>query len=138
MAGCTAVDDFSKFNFSDDGGPGDGPSGPGDMRPLPGFGQPCTDLCAGTLKCFTTSNGVVFNNGMCTHECMPKQAGACNGFGGDCAIVSNSQGGVYVCMPPCPANPTNCRNGYMCCTGPATMTTLPVCAPVDSEQCVGH
>jgi hypothetical protein len=135
--GCSAVDDFSKFKFADDGGSTDMAGGA-----LPGFGEACTNECAPgqsaptrPLMCYTMFGSRMVPGGDCTRSCIPGLAISCTDYGDAvCAHVE----GMDVCLRGC--NPTmghNCRTGYDCCANMTSTTGPGACAPTGTDFC-GH
>jgi hypothetical protein len=131
LAGCSAVDDFHKFDFVDDGGLDQGR----DLAPgLPGFGDACVDQCApSTLSCVHTVNGLTFDGGMCTRSCNPALGAVACGDLADSFCVD--VGGMGLCLPRCdPQMGSVCRPKYACCNNGKMVTMPGVCAPPDTNN----
>ncbi len=136
---CSAIDDFTKFKFSDGGGGVD--MDMGGANP-PDFGQACVDSCAPgagataghPLTCFHTFGSRTVPGGMCTRACTPGVA-ACIEYGAnaaDCVTVE----GISVCLPHCDSTiGRNCRTDYSCCNNMAVVTTAGDCAPSNANIC---
>ena len=139
VGACSAVDDFTKFTFTDAGAV-DTDMGAGG---LPGFGQPCTGTCAigpeptHPLTCFSAFGSVTVPGGICTHTCTLPGAAGCTGLGSgeaDCVLIENTQ----VCLPQCnPNGGKSCRNsiGWGCCANRNVVTNTGDCAPTMSNLC---
>jgi hypothetical protein len=133
LGACTAVDDFRKFKFVDDGGTGDL------AGTLPGFGQPCTTDCAQPnplrpLTCFHMFGSRTIPGGICTRSCSTAAgAVACADFpDAACVTVEN----VDVCLPRCdPSVGRNCRTGFSCCDSNNVVTGPGTCAPTMTDLC---
>ena len=137
---CSAIDDFTKFKFTDGGGDMSGDMGSAN---LPDFGQPCVDSCAPgagagsgrPLMCAHMFGSRTVPGGMCTRSCTPGVIG-CLDYGGpdvaDCVTVE----GTSVCLPHCDSTVgKNCRSGYSCCNNKAVVTTAGDCAPSNADIC---
>jgi hypothetical protein len=134
--GCTAVDDFSKFRFVNDGGAHDlAGSASGDMgsNGLPGFGQACSQGCSGDLTCAKDFGGKSpAPGGTCTRSCATM---GCGDLPNATCVALN---GMPVCMPRCdPSQAQLCRSAYSCCNGTTTTLGPGACSPPTTDFC-GH
>jgi hypothetical protein len=128
FGGCSAVDDFTRFSFTDGG------TGGGDLSGVPGFGEACTTVCNGTLlsplTCFKDFGGKEAPGGICTRPCGNQLA---------CSSLPNAMcltvQGTAVCLPTC--NGGGCRSGYQCCANRDTTNGPGACAPSTTDFC-GH
>jgi hypothetical protein len=137
---CSAIDDFTKFKFTDGGG-NDDMSGDMGSPNLPDFGQACVDSCAPgagaalghPLMCVHMFGSRTVPGGMCTRSCTA--AIGCLEYGAnaaDCVTVE----GTTVCLPHCDATiGKNCRSNYSCCSNKAVVTTAGDCAPSTTDLC---
>ncbi|HEX9104071.1 MAG TPA: hypothetical protein VF997_17790 [Polyangia bacterium] len=135
IGACSAVDDFTKFKFSDGGATGDMNGA------LPEFGQACVDACAvgadpaHPLSCYHMFGMIAVPGGICTHSCNPASVVSCAGIGigvADCVTVENTD----VCLPHCdPSVGRNCRTNYSCCANHNVVTDVGDCAPSTTDLC---
>jgi hypothetical protein len=133
LGACSAVDNFDKFKFVDDGGTG------GDMTGQPpGFGQPCTDQCqtavaSRPLTCLKTINGETIPGGMCTRQCSPGTAIACSEYPD--AVCTHIES-MDLCLPRCDASlGRGCRTGLACCDNRHIVSLAGACAPPNTDLC---
>jgi len=133
LGACSAVDDFRKFKFIDDGGANDLPAA------LPGFGQACTDTCAQPepthpLSCYHMFGSRPVPGGMCTRSCTPALGVvACSGLPNAICVTVE---GADVCLPLCdPSIGRNCRTDYACCANHTVVTGPGACAPTTTDLC---
>jgi hypothetical protein len=133
---CSAVDDFTRFSFTDGGGGGDM------AGTLPNFGQPCTDACAPgasaparPLTCVKMIGSRSVPNGICTRTCIAGSVVSCSDYGigaADCVTVENTD----LCLPHCdPSIGRNCRTNFSCCANHNVVTTMGACAPSTTDLC---
>lgn len=137
LGACSAVDDFTKFTFTDGGGGVNTDMG----GALPEFGQACVDACAvgpdptRPLMCFHMFGSRTVPGGMCTRDCIVGSAISCTNLGigaADCVTVEN----MALCLPHCdPSLGRNCRNNYSCCANHAVVTDAGNCAPSTTDLC---
>ena len=141
--GCSAIDDFSKFKFADDLGVGMGGdmavgaadmAAAVDMTPVsgaPGFGDPCTTVCAVGLTCFKEFGGKApAPGGICTRSCALTD---CTGLANATCVSLNN---LQVCMPRCnPSQNQSCRPSYLCCDGNSQTTGMGACSPPNTDFC---
>ena len=137
LGACSAIDDFTKFKFSD-GGEVNTDMGAAN---LPDFGQPCVDQCAPgaggaagrPLTCMHMFGSKTAPGGMCTRACTT--AIGCLEYGvnvADCVTIE----GISVCLPHCDATTgRNCRSNYSCCSMGNVVTTAGDCAPSTTDLC---
>ncbi|HEY2746931.1 MAG TPA: hypothetical protein VGL86_20050 [Polyangia bacterium] len=138
LGACSAIDDFTKFKFSDGGEINTDMGGAN----LPDFGQACVDDCAPgagaaaghPLTCMHNVGSRTLPGGMCTRACTPGVAG-CIEYGAnaaDCVTIE----GVSVCLPHCDSTlGRNCRTNYSCCSNMSVVTTAGDCAPSNADIC---
>jgi hypothetical protein len=129
---CSAVDNFDRFKFVNDGGNNDF------TRNLPGFGEACTGTCdvgnaSRPLQCLTTLNGQSFPGGICTRACTLGMLGSCSDYpDAVCVHIENQD----LCLPRCdPSLNRNCRLNYACCDAGHQVTIAGACAPPDTNLC---
>ncbi|MDB4968551.1 MAG: hypothetical protein JWN44_4240 [Myxococcales bacterium] len=130
---CSAVDNFDKFKFVDDGG-----TTGVDMSP-PGFGDVCAGQCQVVnpqrpLSCFTAFGSRTIPGGMCTRTCtLGSGLLACNDYpDSTCVHVE----GMDVCLPRCdPSQSRNCRTGLSCCANNNVVSNAGACAPATTDLC---
>jgi hypothetical protein len=132
LAACSAVDDFTRFKFVEDGGSRAHDDLAG--SPLPGFGDSCSSACDSNLlhplSCFQDFNGKTAPGGICTRQC--SSAAACADLpDAVCVTVEN----IAVCLPRCDlfASKT-CRSMYDCCAN-GKPAVAGACAPTDTSLC---
>jgi hypothetical protein len=137
IGACSAVDDFTKFKFTD-GGAVDTDM----MGPLPGFGEACVDACdpgpgatlGRPLTCFHSFGSRSVPGGMCTRSCTPGGAISCSDFGigaADCIVVE----GIAVCLPHCDTQlGRTCRTNFSCCAN-HNVENNGDCAPSTTDLC---
>lgn len=148
---CSAVDDFSRFHFGNDGGNGSGggggivandlsvgksdggpadaapPSGPDIAQPLPTFGDPCGTDCVAPYTCYHL--GAKDTMGICSRTCVTTNTTACLDLGASCVTVE----GTTLCMPNCGLTQP-CRSDLACCANMKT-SAIGVCAPPMTDFC---
>jgi hypothetical protein len=141
LGACSAVDDFSKFKFQDDAGAavtgdmaGGGDLASVDMTPVgtvPGFGQPCTTVCAVGLTCAKEFGGKApAPGGICTRSCAVM---TCSDLPNATCVSLNN---IEVCMPRCnPSQNQSCRPSYLCCDGNSQTTGMGACSPPNTDFC---
>jgi hypothetical protein len=134
LAGCTAVDDFGKFQVGD---------AAADSAPVPtgAFGEPCNMMtqppCEHGPGTFTLTCHTELPNSMCTRVCDPGVVGVvpCNDYGpGRAGCVQLPSPSNFLCMPSC-HNSVNaeCPPNYNCCnmggvtSGPGVCVPAPLC-----------
>ena len=132
---CSAVDNFDKFKFVDDGGTDGGTAGV-DMS-LPGFGQPCTDQCQASplrpLMCLKMLGSRPIPGGMCTRACTITGAISCSDYPDAVCVHVES---MDVCLPRCdPSQNRTCRTGLSCCDNQNVVTGPGACAPSTTDLC---
>lgn len=136
LGACSAIDDFSKFKFSDGGADTDMGGN------LPGFGQACVDACdpgpgaalGRALTCFHNLGSQTIPGGMCTRTCTPGVA-ACIDYGTGAADCVNVEG-TSVCLPHCDGTVgRGCRTGFECCANGHAVTNAGDCAPSQTDLC---
>jgi hypothetical protein len=128
---CSAVDDFTRFSFTDGGVDGGGRDGGG----LPGFGEACTVACNSSvlnpLTCVKSFGGKDAPGGICTRQCSSQLI---------CHDLPNSMclsvEGTSYCMPICMGGGT-CRTGWDCCADRKVTSGTGACAPSTTDFC-GH
>jgi hypothetical protein len=141
--GCTAIDKFDQFRFTDGGGAGDlagdlalAP----DLLTLPGsspFGGACMLVSdcmqyqiVRPVNCITAQGGVTFPGGICSRACTG--GSSCSDYpNAGCAPIAGGMMCLTRCMktggPPC-------RTGYSCCNN-GSGSNDGFCAPTSSPVC---
>lgn len=137
LCACSAVDDFGKFHFVEDGGhPGGDMAGGG----LPGFDEACTTACAPgpsaparPLMCYMMFGTRPVPGGDCTRTCVAGLPISCTDYGeAVCRRVEN----MDVCLRSCnPSLGHNCRSGFDCCASGMPTTGQGACAPANTDFC---
>lgn len=128
--GCSAIDNFNDFRFTDGGSAGG--AGGGDLATVSAIGDACpTGSCTGGLTCFTQTEKSTFAGGLCSQTCDPQRQGGCP-TGALCAQVDN----VALCLRACDGSlVTSCRVQYSCCASQHVVTGAGLCAPTVSNFC---
>jgi hypothetical protein len=141
LAGCTAVDDFSKFNTAPaDLGAADLAPRP-DLSSLPRYLDSCDtnvgcDPGAGApfgrpLQCLSELSGSTVPGNICTRACSAGGA-ACSDYGLE-SVCGFTMGAAMMgfCLPRCTFGGAPCGHNFLCCRMgvPVMPTEIGVCVP---------